>query len=135
MSWNQKKLCVGVWEFHEALCIPDALSKYSLSLWCFLPLICTFQEDLVPSLLLGKSSPWVLLPCICSPSEPFLRFALDSDSATSKPCCVRDGCGCQGGSSAGSRAVYPPVPHGHMELGRCLGGPGSTGRGEVNSRL
>lgn len=94
MSWNQKKLCVGVWEFHEALCIPDALSKYSLSLWCFLPLICTFQEDLVPSLLLGKSSPWVLLPCICSPSEPFLRFALDSESATSKPCCVRDGCGC-----------------------------------------
>lgn len=37
--------------------------------------------------------------------------------------CVRDGHGCQGGSSAGSRAVYPPVPTGHVELGRCLGGP------------
>lgn len=56
MSCNQKKLCGGVWEFHKALCIPDALSQYSLSLWCFLPLICTFQEDLVPALLLGKSS-------------------------------------------------------------------------------
>lgn len=80
------KLCVGVWEFHKALCISDALSHYSLSLWCFLPLICPFQEDL--ALLLGKSSPWVLLTASLPLQplfEPFLRLALGSGSATSKP--------------------------------------------------
>lgn len=133
---------MGVWESHKALCFPGTLAQWTLSPWCYLLLTCTFQEDLGPSLLLGKSSLWVLLAA--SPSAAPLQ-------ASSRTCLslwvshwqthpweewllVGGTHGCQSGSSAGNRAVSPPVPaaqDGDREVGS---GPLQCGEGEASGR-